>query len=100
MYGRAAQGNGGEGKKRVECYNCHKMGHIATDCWSKGGGKDGKGPGRRGKKEKANKADDVASDFVETAEAAKFNNISLYSWLADSGTTSHICNNRTAFIEI
>jgi hypothetical protein len=37
---------------------------------------------------------------VETAYVAKFNNISLYSWLADSGTTSHICNNRTVLLEM
>jgi hypothetical protein len=50
--------------------------------------------------EKANKAEDVGTDFVETAYVAKFNNISLYSWLADSGTTSHICNNRIVFLEM
>ena len=27
-----------------ECYNCHKKGHMAKDCWSKGGGSEGKGP--------------------------------------------------------
>jgi gag-polypeptide of LTR copia-type len=31
-------------KKNVECYNCHKKGHIKADCWAKGGGKEGQGP--------------------------------------------------------
>ena len=31
-----------------ECYNCHKKGHMAKDCWSKGGGSEGKGPKGRG----------------------------------------------------
>jgi len=26
---------------RMECYNCHKKGHIAKDCWVKGDGKEG-----------------------------------------------------------
>ena len=34
----------------VECYNCHKKGHVKADCWSKGGGKEGQGPKKgRGK---------------------------------------------------
>ena len=32
-----------------ECYNCWKKGHLAKDCWAKGGGKEGQGPtGRKG----------------------------------------------------
>ena len=32
----------GKGKgKGVECYNCGKTGHMAKDCWSKGGGPKG-----------------------------------------------------------
>ena len=27
----------------VECYNCHKTGHMLKDCWAKGGGKEGQG---------------------------------------------------------
>ncbi len=36
------------GKKQVECFNCHKKGHVKADCWAKGGGKEGQGPRRRG----------------------------------------------------
>ena len=33
----------------TECYNCHKKGHMAKDCWAKGGGREGQGPkGRKG----------------------------------------------------
>jgi len=35
-------------KKKVECYNCHKTGHYKSECWAKGGGKEGQGL-RRGK---------------------------------------------------
>jgi hypothetical protein len=35
--------------KDKECYNCKKKGHISSDCWAKGGGKEGQGPkGRKG----------------------------------------------------
>jgi hypothetical protein len=42
----------------------------------------------------------VDADFVETAYVAKFDPSSLYSWLADSGTISRICNNCAAFVEL
>ena len=36
---------GGQGlKKSVECFNCHRKGHVKVDCWAKGGGKKGQGP--------------------------------------------------------
>ena len=45
--------------KKVKCYNCKKLGHIARDCWAKGGGAEGKGPKGKGKgKEVAAKADE------------------------------------------
>jgi len=37
-------------KKRVECFNCHKLGHIQCECWAPGGGKEGQSPrSKRGK---------------------------------------------------
>jgi hypothetical protein len=30
-------------KKKVECYNCCKTGHYKSECWAKGGGKEGQG---------------------------------------------------------
>jgi hypothetical protein len=27
--------------RNIECYNCHKLGHYKSDCWAKGGGKEG-----------------------------------------------------------
>lgn len=31
-------------KKHIECHNCHKCGHYKSNCWAKGGGKEGQGP--------------------------------------------------------
>jgi hypothetical protein len=28
-------------KRKVECHNCHKKGHMKANCWDKGGGKEG-----------------------------------------------------------
>jgi len=92
--------------KDKECYNCHKKGHVSSDCWAKGGGKEGQGPkGRKGQRKgnKANQAEEVNADLNNCAHTASpFNhshNISKYGWLLDSGTTSHICTVRDAFTE-
>lgn len=34
-------------KRNVECSNCHKLGHYKSDCWAKGGDKEGQRPARR-----------------------------------------------------
>ena len=34
-------------KKDIECFNCKKRGHMKSDCWAKGGGKEGQGPKKR-----------------------------------------------------
>ena len=31
-------------KRDIECFNCHKCGHIKVDCWASGRGKEGQGP--------------------------------------------------------
>ena len=52
--------------KEKDCYNCKKKGHIAADCWAKGGGKEGQGPkGRKGagKKNRANQAEEINSSL-------------------------------------
>ena len=33
-------------RKNIECYNCHKKGHYKSQCYVKGGGQEGKWPGR------------------------------------------------------
>jgi hypothetical protein len=58
----SSSGQGRRGNKRsstIECYNCHKKGHIKSECWAKGGGKEGQGPKGKGRgRAAANKAAD------------------------------------------
>jgi hypothetical protein len=56
----------GGGKSDLECYNCHKKGHIKAKWWAKGGGKEGQGPSGKGKpqtkKEQASMANTDSED--------------------------------------
>ena len=100
------------------CTNCNKPGHWIAGCWAKGGGAEGKGPRQRKKqrkrdsekkdkkkdKEKANRAvrdksDDESehSDISYMATTTPFG-LSSSRWILDGGATTHICNNRSAFI--
>src|SRR5258708_32209558 len=48
-----------KGNEMCECHNCKKKGHLARDCWGKGGGKEGQGPrNRKGKQDRVNQAQD------------------------------------------
>src|SRR6267154_2345952 len=97
-------------KGKPECGSFRKFGHETSACWGK------RGPGtsfKRGQKERAHQTrdsqDDEQMDDDEIAFATKEydvpmnsnddDHISAYSWVADSATTSHIVNLRTAFKE-
>jgi gag-polypeptide of LTR copia-type len=37
-----------ENRPNVKCHNCKKCGHYKSECWAKGGGKEGQGPRQGG----------------------------------------------------
>ena len=63
--GKSKRKKGGDKEKTDEseiiCYNCEKPGHKQFECWAKGGGKEGQGPGQK-KSAKAQKAVVVIAD--------------------------------------
>jgi hypothetical protein len=61
----------GKDKANVECFNCHKKGHVKADFWAKGGGKEGQGPKGKGKRPQANAAKDNDADDLWMANASE-----------------------------
>ena len=101
--GKNKQGKGKDDSDEKKCYNCKKKGHIAKDCWAKGGGMEGKGlQGRRGpNRDRSNQAKEGNSslnNLTYMAIAETIGNLKS-NWYLDSSTTSHITNNWNAFME-
>ena len=76
---------------------------MSKDCWAKGGGKEGQGPkGRKGpnRGNRSNQAQEANTDLNEASYMA-FNTreINKFDWIFDTGSTSHICTQRDAFID-
>ena len=83
--------------KDKECYNWKKKGHMAADCWAKGGGKEGQGPKGRKKRNQAHQAEEINSSLNDVCYTAGNSGEITYDWLLDSGTTSHIYTLQEAF---
>ena len=88
---------GKKSKKGIECYNCHKKGHIAKDCWSPSGGAEGKGSkekdkdkGKGKEKEVAANVDEKGSHHDDDSDAVWMvsigdGNNDVTQWLSDCG---------------
>jgi len=87
----------GKSDSDKECYNCHKKGHMAKDCWSKGGGSEGKGPKGRGSGKGCHRSNQAAETMNQLLSDTSYmantdpDQFSKLDWILDSGTTSHIC---------
>jgi hypothetical protein len=87
------------------CTNCKKSGHSIEYCYSEGGGKEGQAPWRKKKEaDKDNQKADSANVISELPDVAYILASSFTSgsprdkWISDSGSSSHICNNRDSFL--
>jgi hypothetical protein len=90
-------------KGKPKCADCSMFGHTTEKCWGKN--KPGKkfGKGKEKEKEHANIAqnEDAEMSYIASPNVTGMNEDSVffYLWYADSGTTSHLTNERSAFID-
>jgi hypothetical protein len=99
-------GNGthqGQGAtKDTICYNCNRTGHSKTDCWSKGGGKEGQRPTGQGQRNGSKTAANTAAAATALSPDNYAFDISIQvgqgSTIIDSGATSHFFPDCAKFI--
>ena len=116
---RAGQTSGRGKSGDTTCDNCHRAGYLKRDCWSPGGGAEGKGPcqKKKGKSKQTNKRkDDERKKSRDNANQAVSNKSdsdqeeheafmattsshshSRFRWVLDGGSTTHICNDCSMF---
>ncbi|PIL25727.1 hypothetical protein GSI_11477 [Ganoderma sinense ZZ0214-1] len=103
----------GQQRMDIECFNYHRKGHLKSDCWRKGGGKEGQGPrdqtpkrGRRRGGSKGGPSANTATESSEHAFAITIDSAALASTattedrveIFDSGATRHISPYRDEFV--
>jgi hypothetical protein len=52
--------------RNITCYNCNKTSHFKSDCWAKGGGKEGQRPTGQGRRRPAHAAKPAANAAAVT----------------------------------
>ena len=73
-----------QGKKKGKCHNCGKLGHFASDCWSK------KKP-----EQQANKASTRASGTPQDFLFLSFSESETQEeWIIDSGASQHMTHQK------
>ncbi|TFY76439.1 hypothetical protein EWM64_g7569, partial [Hericium alpestre] len=101
---KCSQGNGK--KDGTKCPNCGKGYHTIANCWSKGGGKEGQGPERKGSgsgkeswdRGSANIAADLETNFAFSALAMATPQPDLTRCI-DTGASHHYSPFRSEFID-
>ena len=90
-YTRGDKNSDSKKTEKRKCFNYGKEGHIKDDCWSKGGGHQGKGPTRR--KKGGNQVNQTQESInISLNEVAyvsqESHNFSHYDWILDLATIS------------
>lgn len=89
---RGGHNSNNSNKKSVECFFCHKRGHVKAECR-----KFIKWKSNR-KEQSVNTVNDVKGDtVVKSHEYCFCANTSKFNWIVDSGATSHMINDRSLF---
>jgi hypothetical protein len=91
-------------KGKPKCGNCGYFGHKTDDCWGDKPPKKSGGKGKGKEQAKIAEADeDAEMSYVAEANVTDVSmnddTVSFYCWYADSATTSHLTNTRSAFID-
>ena len=99
------------GRKELECYYCHKKGHMKKDCrkWKQEKGKDKKQEGGKAK-ESSVKIEEINSVSIEDSEGDIYftsildsaflvatSDCALQDWVLDSGASFHVTPHREWF---
>jgi hypothetical protein len=89
--------------KGTICYNCNKTGHFKTDCWAKGGRKEGQRPTGQGWRNGSKTAAKTAAAAAPSPDNYTFATAASIqagqgSTIIDSGATSHFCPDHAKFI--
>src|SRR5713226_6887211 len=89
-------------RRNIECFNCHRKGHYKSECWAKGGGKEGEG---LKKSTKCEDSEDKAKDkhTRDSANAATEESSKDESWAAiidvDDEGEGETCNMLSALTD-
>ncbi|KAH0724773.1 hypothetical protein KY284_000638 [Solanum tuberosum] len=76
-------------KSKIECYNCHKIGHYSWEC-------------RSNVEETVNLVDNNKDKDESTLLLAlkEQNRDDCSSWYLDNGASNHMCGHKDKFVEI
>src|SRR5258708_19178458 len=89
-------------RRNIECFNCHRKGHYKSECWAKGGGKEGEGPKKSAKREDSeDKAKDKRtrdSANIATEESSKDESWAAIIDVDDEGE-GETCNTLSALTD-
>lgn len=83
-------------RRRIKCFNCNKLGHIARECRAKGGGQEDEGSG--GMADLAMMARAITN--VREGAASDAGGNTSVGWVIDSGASHHMTGHASDLVDI